>query len=83
MDFGEPPPDVIARLYNEIKEKKVRSNQENSTNKNDSFRFSNSIGKVLDAKVEQNYRKKMSNILVQRIQMKQRKIRNQKATSNE
>lgn len=23
MDFGEPPPDVIARLYNEIKEKKV------------------------------------------------------------
>jgi hypothetical protein len=23
MDFGEPSPDVIARLYNEIKEKKV------------------------------------------------------------
>jgi hypothetical protein len=23
MDFGEPAPDVIARLYNEIKEKKV------------------------------------------------------------
>ncbi|CAF2980648.1 unnamed protein product [Rotaria sp. Silwood2] len=23
MNFGEPPPDVIARLYNEIKEKKI------------------------------------------------------------
>jgi hypothetical protein len=23
MDFGEPAPDVIARLYNEIKEKKI------------------------------------------------------------
>ncbi|CAF1365352.1 unnamed protein product [Adineta steineri] len=23
MDFGEPSPDVIARLYNEIKEKKI------------------------------------------------------------
>ena len=23
MNFGEPSPDVIARLYNEIKEKKV------------------------------------------------------------
>jgi len=23
MEFGEPPPDVIARLYNEIKEKKI------------------------------------------------------------
>lgn len=23
MDFGEPAPDIIARLYNEIKEKKV------------------------------------------------------------
>lgn len=23
MDFGEPAPDVLARLYNEIKEKKV------------------------------------------------------------
>ena len=23
MDFGEPAPEIIARLYNEIKEKKV------------------------------------------------------------
>ena len=23
MDFGEPSPDIIAKLYNEIKEKKI------------------------------------------------------------